>query len=94
MVLRNDARIKGFSAESPDRIRGHRLAGAWFDDAELLRDYSFYSCGLLPALRAGSCRLLVTATVPERPRLIAEIEARAMAGESGVGFMGAWRSRC
>ena len=41
VTLRSKARIRGFSAEKPDSVRGHNLAGAWFDDAEGMRYHSF-----------------------------------------------------
>jgi phage terminase large subunit-like protein len=85
VVLRNDAKIRGFSTESPDSIRGCNFSGAWFDDADAMRYYSFYNAGLLPALRAGkNPRLLITAARDSGSRLIQELEQEAAAGEGRV----------
>jgi phage terminase large subunit-like protein len=84
ITLRNKARIRGFWSDAAASIRGYNLAGAWFDDAHLIRHYSFYRDGLQPALRTGKRpRLLITAT-PPCTGLTAELEDAAAGGEEGV----------
>jgi phage terminase large subunit-like protein len=77
-LLRSKARIKGFWSESPGSIRGYNLAGAWLDDAHLMRHYSFWSDGLRHALRAGS-RLVVTARLECSFGLVRDLEDAAEA---------------
>ncbi len=84
VTLRNKARIRGFSSESPGSMRGHNLAGAWFDDAGGMRHYSFYSDGLLPSLRTGKKPRLVITAEENRFGLIRELEEKAEAGDEGV----------
>ena len=84
LALRNKARIRGFSAESPDILRGHNLAGAWLDDAEGMRYYSFYSDGLCLALRAGQKPRLVITAERNRVGLIRDLEKKAAVGDEGV----------
>jgi phage terminase large subunit-like protein len=84
VTLRNKARIKGFSSESPYSMRGYNLAGAWFDDAGHMRHYSFYSDGLLPSLRTGKKPRLVITAEENRFGLIRELEEKAEAGDEGV----------
>jgi phage terminase large subunit-like protein len=85
LTLRNKARIRGFCSESAV-IRGYNLAGAWFDDAHLIRHYSFYRDGLQPALRIGKRpRLLLTAT-PPCTGLTGEIEDAAADGDQGIAL--------
>ena len=84
LALRNKARIRGFSAESPDILRGHNLAGAWFDDADGMRYYSFYRDGLCLALRAGQKPRLVITAERNRVGLIRDLEKKAAAGDEGV----------
>ena len=80
VTVRDRALIKGFSSESPDSIRGYDLSGAFFDDADGMRHYSFWNDGLRLALRAGS-RLVVTAAKDARWGLSAEL--RREAGDAG-----------
>jgi phage terminase large subunit-like protein len=84
VTLRNKARVRGFWSDAPDGIRGCNLAGAWFDDAHLIRYYSFCRDGLFPALRTGKHpRLLVTAT-PPCTGLTGELVDVAASGDEGV----------
>ncbi len=83
-TLRNKARIKGFSAERPDSIRGYHLSGAWFDEAGLMRYESFWRDGLMLALRARTARLVVTAGLETRTALVRDLEDAAADADGRV----------
>jgi phage terminase large subunit-like protein len=71
--LPNGSKIRGFSAEKPESIRGENLAYFWFDELAMIRYFSFYHEGLQPALRKGvNPRLLIT-TTPKRVKLIRKL---------------------
>ena len=75
ITFANDSKIRGFSAEKPDSIRGENLAYAWFDELAMIRYFSFFHEGLQPALRkGGNPRLLIT-TTPKRVRLLRDLLA-------------------
>jgi phage terminase large subunit-like protein len=76
VIIRDRTLICGFSSESPDSIRGYRLSGAFFDDADGMRYYSFWDKGLRLALRGGS-RLAVAAAKDARWGLPAELRQEA-----------------
>lgn len=84
VTLRNKARIRGFSSESPDRIRGYNFSGAWFDDIDAIRHHSFYRDGLLPSLRARNPRLVVTAGLEYKTPLVRDLEQEAEDGSGRV----------
>ena len=68
--------IHSYGAEQPDRFRGPNLAGAWCDE---LATWKYMAAvwheGLMPALRVGNPRVLVT-TTPRAVPLIKELVAR------------------
>ena len=83
-TLRTKTRIKGFSAERADSIRGYNLSGALFDEAGAARYWSFWGDGLRAALRAGS-RLVVTADINgARGKLLRDLEKEALKGDGRV----------
>ena len=69
ITLNNGSEIKGFSAETPDRIRGYNLAGAWMDEAGSYRDRAIWDEVLSPALRVGNPQVIVTTTPNASPLL-------------------------
>ena len=84
--LSNGSKIRGFSAEKPESIRGENLAYVWFDELAMIRYFSFYHEGLQPALRKGENPRLMITTTPKRVRLIRDLieESRQeFAGEDG-----------
>ena len=70
--LPNGSQIRGFTAERPDSIRGQNLSYVWFDELAMIRYLTFYHEGLMPALRKGESRMLIT-TTPKRVRLIRDL---------------------
>ena len=86
ITLPNGSKIRGFSAEKPDSIRGQNLSFCWFDELARIRYFAFYHEGLMPALRKGDRPRLMITTTPKRVRLIRELveEAeREFEGEDG-----------
>ena len=69
ITLNNGSEIKGFSAETPERIRGYNLAGAWMDEAGSYRDKAIWDEVLSPALRVGNPQVIVTTTPNASPLL-------------------------
>ena len=85
LELPNGSRIRGFSAEKPDSIRGQNLAYCWFDELAMIRYFTFYHEGLMPALRKGENPRMVITTTPKRVRLIRELlEEAKNEAETGV----------
>jgi predicted phage terminase large subunit-like protein len=83
--LQNGSKIRGFSAEKPDSIRGQNLSYCWFDELAMIRYFAFYHEGLMPALRKGDRPRLMITTTPKRVRLIRELLADAVnEAETGV----------
>jgi hypothetical protein len=68
--LPNGSKIRGFSAEKPESIRGENLAYCWFDELAMIRYVQFYHEGLQPALRKGDNPRLLITTTPKRVKLI------------------------
>jgi phage terminase large subunit-like protein len=75
--LPNGSKIRGFSAEKPDSIRGQNLSYCWFDELAMIRYFAFYHEGLMPALRKGDQPRMMITTTPKRVRLIRELLADA-----------------
>jgi len=73
--LPNSAIIHAYSAEKPDRIRGPNLSGAWCDELCTWRYPQTWTEGLIPALRIGEPRVVVT-TTPRTTALIRELASR------------------
>ena len=76
MVIRlpNGSMIRGLSAERPERTRGPNLSGAWLDELAIWRYPETYD-DLLPALRRGDARTVIT-TTPRPVPLIKELVHR------------------
>ena len=83
LELFNGSKIRGFSAEKPDSIRGQNLSYVWFDELASIRYFQFYHEGLMPALRKGKRPRLMITTTPKRIRLI-----RKLIEDSGYEFEG------
>ena len=83
ILLANGSKIRGFSAEKPDSIRGQNLSFCWFDELASIRYFEFYHEGLMPALRLGERPRLMITTTPKRIRLI-----RKLIEDSGYEFTG------
>jgi len=73
ITLPNGSKIRGFSAEKPDSIRGQNLSYVWFDELASIRYFEFYHEGLMPALRKGDRPRLMITTTPKRIRLIRKL---------------------
>lgn len=73
--LDNGAVIHAYSAEKPESVRGSNLSGAWCDELATWRYPQMWTEGLMPALRIGRPRVLVT-TTPRRTPLIRDLFAR------------------
>jgi phage terminase large subunit-like protein len=74
VILPNGSRIKGFSAEEPDRLRGPQHHGGWLDElaawprAETYDQYKF-------GLRLGQHPKTVITTTPRPTKIIKELIA-------------------
>ena len=75
ITLPNGSKIRGFSAEKPDSIRGENLSYCWFDELAVIRYMAFYHEGLMPALRKGENPRMVITTTPKRIRLLRDLLA-------------------
>ena len=75
ITLSNDSKIRGFSAEKPDSIRGENLSYCWFDELAVIRYMAFYHEGLMPALRKGENPRMMITTTPKRIRLLRDLLA-------------------
>ena len=42
--LPNESKIRGFSAEKPDSIRGQNLSYCWFDELAMIRYFAWNIC--------------------------------------------------
>jgi phage terminase large subunit-like protein len=73
VLLANGSKIRGFSAEKPDSIRGQNLSYVWFDELASIRYFGFFHEGLMPALRKGERPRLLITTTPKRIRLIRKL---------------------
>lgn len=73
--LANGSVIHAYSAERPDRLRGPNFSGAWCDELCSWRYPQTWTEGLMPALRIGDPRVVVT-TTPKRTSLLKDLLAR------------------
>ncbi len=73
--LPNGSVIRSYAAETPDRLRGPNLSGAWCDELASFRYRQAWDEGLMPALRIGDARVVVT-TTPRRTSLLTELMKR------------------
>lgn len=74
--LGNGSTVRGYSAEAPDTIRGANLNYAWVDELCFIpgAEYLWKDC-LVPAVRVGEARILVT-TTPRPSSLLKELAGR------------------
>ena len=70
-----DSIIQGYSADSPDRIRGANLSGLWYDEAGASRYPEFWYAAARPAVRIGRARIVVT-TTPRNTKLLRDLTSR------------------
>jgi phage terminase large subunit-like protein len=75
VTLRNGSEIQGFSADSPDRIRGANLFGLWYDEAASSRYPRFWYEAARPAVRMANAKILIT-TTPKPTKLIRDMTSR------------------
>ena len=73
--LFNGSLIQGYSADSPDRIRGANLSGLWYDEAGSSRYPEFWYASARPAVRIGRARIVVT-TTPRNTKLLRDLTSR------------------
>lgn len=74
--LRNGATIFAVSADEPDRLRGLNLSGGWVDElCSMDRADMLWNEALIPALRVGHPRLVVS-TTPRPTPLLRDLVAR------------------
>ena len=73
--LFNGSLIQGYSADTPDRIRGANLHGLWYDEAASSRYPEFWYAAARPAVRMGRARIVVT-TTPRNTKLLRDLTSR------------------
>jgi phage terminase large subunit-like protein len=73
--LSNGSLIQGYSADSPERIRGANLSGLWYDEAGSSRYPEFWYASARPAVRIGRARIVIT-TTPRNTRLLRDLTSR------------------
>jgi phage terminase large subunit-like protein len=73
--LFNGSLIQGYSADSPERIRGANLSGLWYDEAGSSRYPEFWYASARPAVRIGRARIVVT-TTPRNTKLLRDLTSR------------------
>ena len=74
-IFPNGSRIKGFSAEEPDRLRGPQHHGAWCDELAAWEKPDTWD-QLLFGLRLGEHPQVVVTTTPRPTKLIKELIAK------------------
>lgn len=76
ITVSNGSVIRGYSAETPDTIRGANLWYAWLDELAHFpqANYLWHDC-LIPAVRIGDPKILVT-TTPKPTPLLKDLTAR------------------
>ena len=74
--LFNGSLIQGYSADSPDRIRGANLHGLWYDEAASSRYPEFWYAAARPAVRMGRAKIVVT-TTPRSTKLLRDLTSRS-----------------
>lgn len=72
VTLKNGSKIKGFSAEQPDRIRGYNLSGCWFDEIASIRYPEIWYEVLQPALRKSQHPRVMVTTTPKATQILKE----------------------
>jgi len=74
--LPNGSTIIGYAAETPGRIRGANLAGAWCDEIAQWRYEAAWYEGLVPALRIGDRPRIVATTTPRPVPIVRDLLGR------------------
>lgn len=87
IVLPNGSRIKGFSAEEPERLRGPQHHGAWADELAAWPSDAAWD-QLQFGLRLGEHPQTVVTTTPKPTRLVRRLRDRADEGGKGVCWVG------
>lgn len=75
LILINGSIIKGFSADSPERLRGPQHHGAWCDEVGSWR-YEDAWDQLMFGLRLGSCPKTIVTTTPRPTTLVKKLMSR------------------
>jgi predicted phage terminase large subunit-like protein len=75
-IFPNGSRIKGFSAEEPDRLRGPQHHGAWLDELAAWQYPDSYD-QLMFGLRLGHKPQMVITTTPRPTKIIKNLLANA-----------------
>lgn len=75
IIFRNGSEVEGYSADSPDRIRGANLHGLWYDEAASSRYPQFWYASARPAVRMDPAKILVT-TTPRPTKLLRDLTSR------------------
>lgn len=75
IVLKNNSRIKLFSGEQPDRLRGPQFHGGWFDELASFGTSDAFDMYRF-ALRLGDHPKTVITTTPRPTKQIKELAAR------------------
>jgi phage terminase large subunit-like protein len=76
VTLTNGARIYGYSADQPERLRGANLSGAWADELGSFRYEQTWYEGLVPALRIGAHPRIIVTTTPRPTHLMRDLLGR------------------
>lgn len=86
LTLPNGSKIKGFTAEKPDRLRGPQHHGAWADELAAWDDPDAWD-QLQFGLRLGAIPRTVVTTTPRPTKLVRRLRARSEASD-GVVWVG------
>lgn len=73
--LPNESVIYAYSAENPESLRGPNLSGAWCDELAAWHYEETWTEGLMPALRIGTPKVLIT-TTPRKTKLVRDLVNR------------------
>jgi predicted phage terminase large subunit-like protein len=76
LTIASGARIFGYSADQPERLRGSNLYGAWCDELGSWRYPAAWYEALMPALRIGQHPRVVVTTTPRPTALIRDLVSR------------------
>lgn len=83
VVLPNGSRLKLFSGDEPERLRGPQHHGAWVDEPASLRYHDAWD-QLMFGLRLGDHPQAVVTGTPKPVRLVRDLTARAQDGSGQV----------
>ena len=77
ITLPNRSMARGFSAETPDAIRGFNLWGAWCDEIAFFpRLTELWYEALVPAVRVGPRPIIIATTTPKPKPLLKDLTSR------------------